>query len=75
MALMSFTRAYVFLTKTGARRQTPCGQTLSDSPRIDREKICPSENGAQRMDIERINQIGNQLADLTQRTEALRGYL
>jgi len=27
------------------------------------------------MDIERINQIGNQLADLTQRTEALRGYL
>jgi len=27
------------------------------------------------MDIERINQIGNSLADLTQRTEALRGYL
>ena len=27
------------------------------------------------MDIERINQIGTGLADLTQRTEALRGYL
>jgi hypothetical protein len=38
-------------------------------------KSAPSEKRAQRMDIERINQIGNQLADLTQRTEALRGYL
>jgi hypothetical protein len=27
------------------------------------------------MDIERINLIGTRLADLTQRTEALRGYL
>ena len=27
------------------------------------------------MDIERINQIGNDLADLTSRTEALRRYL
>jgi hypothetical protein len=27
------------------------------------------------MDIERINQIGTTLADLTERTEALRGYL
>jgi len=27
------------------------------------------------MDIERINLIGTNLADLTQRTEALRGYL
>jgi len=27
------------------------------------------------VDIERINQIGTSLADLTQRTEALRGYL
>jgi len=27
------------------------------------------------MDIERINQIGTSLADLTQRTAALRGYL
>ena len=32
-------------------------------------------NEAQRMDIERINQIGTGLADLTQRTHALRGYL
>jgi hypothetical protein len=27
------------------------------------------------MDIERINAIGNTLADLSQRTQALRGYL
>jgi hypothetical protein len=27
------------------------------------------------MDIERINLIGTKLADLTRRTEALRGYL
>jgi len=27
------------------------------------------------MDIERINLIGTSLADLTRRTEALRGYL
>jgi len=27
------------------------------------------------MDIERINSIGATLSDLTQRTEALRGYL
>jgi len=27
------------------------------------------------MDIERINLIGTNLADLTRRTEALRGYL
>jgi hypothetical protein len=27
------------------------------------------------MDIERINDIGNLLADLTARTQALRGYL
>jgi hypothetical protein len=27
------------------------------------------------MDIERINDIGNLLADLTARTDALRGYL
>jgi len=27
------------------------------------------------MDIERINAIGAKLADLTQRTQALRGYL
>jgi hypothetical protein len=38
-------------------------------------KIRAFAKRALRMDIERINQIGNQLADLTQRTEALRGYL
>ena len=97
MALMSFTRAYVFLTTAGARRQTPCGQTLSTGApngalraRLvllwplgrsaaralqPMRKFAPFEWRVQRMDIERINQIGNQLADLTQRTEALRGYL
>ena len=69
---MSFPSAYVFLTKPPTRRQTPCGQTLSEG-RV--RKSAPSERRAQRMDIERINQIGNQLADLTRRTEALRGYL
>jgi hypothetical protein len=33
----------------------------------------PCQN--RRMDIERINQIGTMLADLSARTEALRGYL
>jgi len=32
-------------------------------------------NGPRTMDIERINQIGNTLSDLTSRTEALRRYL
>jgi hypothetical protein len=31
--------------------------------------------GFSRMDAERINQIGAQLADLAARTDALRGYL
>jgi hypothetical protein len=31
--------------------------------------------GRTRMDIERINAIGATLADLTERTHALRGYL
>jgi hypothetical protein len=34
-----------------------------------------SSNRTFDMDIERINQIGASLADLTARTEALRGYL
>jgi len=38
-------------------------------------KSAPSEDKAARMDIERINLIGTTLADLTQRTAALRGYL
>ena len=36
-------------------------------------KCMPLRNLA--MDIERINQIGNSLADLSARTEALRRYL
>jgi hypothetical protein len=36
-------------------------------------RTSPCQNRA--MDIERINQIGSLLADLTARTDALRGYL
>jgi hypothetical protein len=36
--------------------------------------LCPTARPT-RMDIERINAIGSTLADLSQRTEALRGYL
>jgi hypothetical protein len=41
------------------------------------EKIgaLPQEPKALAMDVEHINAIGNSLADLTQRTESLRGYL
>jgi hypothetical protein len=35
----------------------------------------PTRNSTRAMDIERINQIGGLLADLTARTDALRGYL
>jgi hypothetical protein len=38
--------------------------------RPSRTPACPHA-----MDIERINQIGGLLADLTARTDALRGYL
>jgi hypothetical protein len=34
-----------------------------------------SNNPRAFMDVEHINAIGNSLADLTQRTESLRGYL
>jgi hypothetical protein len=36
---------------------------------------CAPSSEARTMDIERINQIGNTLADLSSRTEALRRYL
>ena len=39
-----------------------------------RVKIQATQQGTL-MDIERVNLIGTQLADLTQRTAALRGYL
>jgi hypothetical protein len=35
----------------------------------------PASEDSQDMDAERINQIGTQLADLSARTQALRGYL
>jgi hypothetical protein len=38
-------------------------------------KFAPSTNGHAVMDVEHINAIGNRLADLTQRTLDLRGYL
>jgi hypothetical protein len=68
---MSFAGAYRFLTKQAAQWQTPCVITLSA---CHVRKSISSKRGSV-MDIERINQIGTRLADLTQRTEALRGYL
>jgi hypothetical protein len=38
-------------------------------------KSRPRRTGPLRMDIERINAIGTLLADLTERTAKLRGYL
>jgi hypothetical protein len=38
-------------------------------------KSPPSRQHPRAMDIERINLIGSLLADLTARTDALRGYL
>jgi len=35
----------------------------------------PRHDQIRTMDIERINAIGNHIADLTERTAALRGYL
>ena len=40
-----------------------------------RKSAASAKNEARVMDIERINAIGTLLADLTARTEALRGYL
>lgn len=40
-----------------------------------RDTIAGFENKACNMDVEHINAIGNSLADLTQRTVDLRGYL
>jgi len=40
--------------------------------RLRAKMVCEAINI---MDIERINLIGTQIADLTRRTEALRGYL
>jgi len=37
--------------------------------------MCPFFRTGSAMDIERINQIGTSLADLTSRTDALRRYL
>ena len=70
---MSFAGTYGFLTKPPGRWQTPCGQTLSRGPM---RQSAPFGNcWIHDMDIERINQIGNGLADLSERTEALRRYL
>jgi hypothetical protein len=63
---------------------TPCGQTLAavvPAPQRPGSGPAPGpcENPALTtevsMDIERINAIGTSLADLTERTAALRGYL
>jgi hypothetical protein len=72
--VLSFSGAYGSLTKPTARWLSRCGQTLG---RIANETIrAPKKRkGGPAMDIERINQIGSGLADLSARTEALRGYL
>jgi hypothetical protein len=36
---------------------------------------CITDRGSPHMDIERINAIGSLLTDLSERTQALRGYL
>lgn len=51
--------------KAGLAAQARC---LSENMRFDK-------TGMSAMDIERINAIGTSLADLTQRTLDLRGYL
>jgi hypothetical protein len=50
---------------------------VSNVPRPAAARRCPGDAARPRpiMDIERINAIGNTLADLTERTAALRGYL
>jgi hypothetical protein len=53
------------------RHDNPSGGTRPGAP--VHAKIRPFRMN--RMDAERINQIGNQLADLAARTAALRGYL
>jgi hypothetical protein len=68
---MSFPIAYGFLTIDATRAQTRCGQTLEGTCV---RQSAPSKT-ALTMDIERINLIGTSLADLSARTEALRGYL
>jgi hypothetical protein len=49
-----------------ARRQTHPRRPNPFGPHQDQDPI---------MDIERINAIGNHIADLSERTTALRGYL
>ena len=54
-------------------RQRP--QSLSERAACENPPLCFSTEKAPEMDAERINQIGNQIADLTARTAELRGYL
>jgi hypothetical protein len=50
--------------------------TLRTSGSRGRSTLGPRQNRSRRhMDIERINGIGTLLAELTERTEQLRGYL
>lgn len=52
----------------------PVGALLA-GPRVHAKMRPFSKTDPFAMDIERINQIGNTLADLSSRTEALRRYL
>jgi hypothetical protein len=50
-------------------------RAASSSTQRRRPRAAPPRPGPPVMDIERINAIGNHIADLSERTNALRGYL
>jgi hypothetical protein len=60
-----------------ARRRAgaACQNATPSTAAWRRRKAGPGINRTLVMDIERINAIGTTLQDLTERTEALRGYL
>jgi len=60
-----------------SRRALPSAATTSAGRSVPHAKIplFLSKPAVPVMDIEHINQIGNSLADLAARTDALRGYL
>jgi hypothetical protein len=61
------------------RKSCSCAQPARGFPTL-RRRLMPNDAGRATskiriMDIERINAIGNLIADLSERTTALRGYL
>ena len=61
------------------KRQRPRRMAAAREDSAPKARRMPKSVFSQRtklfMDVEHINSIGNRLADLTQRTQALRGYL